>query len=1389
MRSGNFYPRQVNTKGNVKKGRLARAFFFMGLILLGMANTASAQGPTVSHFSQVVAQEFVTVCNNTTVDLANYLEVDGYAPLATQLSYSVSITPTNGGTLSSQYQLVNTTGSTTKPPVNQFLYTPNPSYSGEENFIFDVFDGTNTLKVYFSVTVHQVPSISIPSPNAAPVCAGTTSTTFSYSNPQGVGYTSVIYNYTGGVQTFTVSTGVNTVHVDVIGGGGGSDDHSNAANPGKGARVEGDITVTPGTVMNIRVGGKGQNGSILGAQGGYNGGGDAFYYFYGCGGAGGGASDIRIGGNALGDRIVVAGGGAGNGWDNSGALFGGDGGYPSGGNGSNNAVGNHADGGTQFIGGNGSIYGGWLPGQNGMAGDGGDGSTQGISGGGGGGFYGGGGGIWNGGAGGSSFAGIAATHTSGYNAGDGQVVLQYQVPGSRYTIDWDLAAENAGFRDTTVINFPASPIVAAIPANPPLSNFPVIYHGKLTVSNASCDGDPIDITITINPIPGILPTPNQVVCNNDTAADIVFNSGGVAATTFSWTNTNDNVGIPAAGTDAQIAGFPRTNFTDAPIQGVITVVPSANGCPGAASTFTVVVNPTPRLQSTTLPMPVCDNTPFTYVQNSPTAGGVTFAWSRALVTGIANAAAFGTGDISETLVNTTPNQVSVIYVDTIRANGCQSIVNINQRVDPTPVLSTILTPSPICDSTLFSYAPNSLTSPTVFAWGRELTAGIANPAATGTGDPMEWLDNNTNVPVGVVYTYTLTAANCMSIAQVVDTVYPSSNLTSGSVVGSGFVCDSELVSYNPTSNVAGATFTWTRDSVNGLQNAAATGTDNPNEYLVNTTAHAVVATYHYTIFANNCFKTKDVTVTVNPRPRLIGGLSQPAICDSTQFSYLPTSFTVGTVFGWHRDTVLGIANSPATGTGNPMEVLDNTTPDPVSVNYAYTLTANGCINTQTVNVVVNPKPTLTSPLNPSAICDSATFSYVPASATAGSAFKWYRAYVAGIYQVAATGTGNPSEELVNTTNVGVSTSYTYTITANGCSNTQKVTVLVNPTPKLTSTPTGSVCSGEHFSYVPASFTPGATYTWQRATVANIAPATASGTGNIEDSMVNSTLLPINVIYRYKLGVNGCVNNFTQNVTVTVKAKAPIPQIIIGPGNSVCSGAMYQNFGASSPVPVDYSWSVTGATLWATGNTGQYALVSFPDAGTAVIKLNSSLPEVGCITSNTYQVNVSQSVAGNPQVIYFDGQFICLETNVESYQWGYDNAATLDSVMFTGETNQNYTDHNPDFSGKKYWVMTKKGDCLQKTYYQVPTGVTDVNGIASLSVYPNPTSDVINVDINVKISGDLQVDVVNMLGQKVASAIAQNNKAKFSMANLPAGAYIVDCYHEGIKIGAVRFIKN
>ena len=125
-----------------------------------------------------------------------------------------------------------------------------------------------------------------------------TTTTYYVETFNNVPAGSQTFNFTGAAQTFTVPAGVTNVTINAFGaqgvGGGGFI-------PGNGGRAQGEMAVAPGQVLNVFVGGTNAfNGGGIG-QGGSN---------------GGGASDVRAGGIALADRVIVAGGGGGAGGDN-----------------------------------------------------------------------------------------------------------------------------------------------------------------------------------------------------------------------------------------------------------------------------------------------------------------------------------------------------------------------------------------------------------------------------------------------------------------------------------------------------------------------------------------------------------------------------------------------------------------------------------------------------------------------------------------------------------------------------------------------------------------------------------------------------------------------------------------------------------------------------------------------------------------------------------------------------------------------------------------------------------------------------------------------------------------------------------------------------------------
>jgi len=252
---------------------------------------------------------------------------------------------------------------------------------------------------------------------APPVASAPTTSTFDFTTNN------------NGVQTYTVDPGVCAVDVDVRGAQGGNGTSSSG---GLGGRAEFTaLPVTPGEVLEVRVGGQGGG---IGGSGGLNGGGNGSNGGTSSAAAGGGASDIRRAPYGIGDRLVIGGGGGGA--TNIPGINGGAGGGLSGANGDNTLGAGAGGGGADQVN-PGAAGVGDVTGQAGDAvtlGTGGNGASGAVfsGGGGGGGLHGGGGAsAWSGGqsggggggGGGSGFTPDATGLTAGFQTGDGQVLI------------------------------------------------------------------------------------------------------------------------------------------------------------------------------------------------------------------------------------------------------------------------------------------------------------------------------------------------------------------------------------------------------------------------------------------------------------------------------------------------------------------------------------------------------------------------------------------------------------------------------------------------------------------------------------------------------------------------------------------------------------------------------------------------------------------------------------------------------------------------------------------------------------------------------------------------------------------------------------------------------
>jgi hypothetical protein len=845
--------------------------------------------------------------------------------------------------------------------------------------------------------------------------------------------------------------------------------------------------------------------------------------------------------------------------------------------------------------------------------------------------------------------------------------------------------------------------------------------------------------------------------------------------------------------------LPSGTFTYSPAPGFSGadsfVIMVNDGMGGTAFTqINVTVNPTPFITST-LDTTICGDSILTYTPTFNTGPTTAYSWSRAVAVGISNPAKSGTSTIVDTLVNTDTQVRPAIYTFFLSAMGCtNNTQSLTDSVVPTRLLTSPLVIGAICSGVPFTYMATSGVPGVSYQWNSIPVSGVPNTGKTGSTNPLvDTLTNTTALPIVVTYNYSVTYANgmgaaCYSKYNVVDTVEPTPTLP-GPLTYT--VCDSTAFIKDTVSLTPGTTYSWSRATVPGISNPYSSGggaTDTLRDTLINTTSSPVAVVYTDTLTAHGCRNIEYVTVTVNPRAMLSpGSITPPAICNNDTFRYKPTFTTgPGTSFAWSRGTSFG--------KDSIKEQLQNTTATPIVVTYVDTLTIYGCINLENLSVTVNPTPRLNSSATPPAICSGDIFNYTPTSGTVGASYIWTRAYVLGIDFLAGSGIDNPNEQLINTTYVNVNVVYVYTVSANGCTHApDSVTVTVHPVPTLSSPLNVTICSGAPFSYIPESHTPSpqVTYTWTRAAVAGITPATGSGTTNINETLTDGTTTAKTVAYTYILKVDG-VCPHTQNVSLTVNPGITPPVISIKPSANLCSNTHYMNFGDTSApsAGTTYNWSAINGTVWATGANRQNSIISFNNPGQAWVVLTNSIGTTSCHSTDTFAVTVGTGVSDVPQVIRYNGQFMCLQNNVDTYQWGYDDATTLDSTLVQGEVNQVYFNANPDLIHNYYWVMTTKGSCLQKTYYNVPLGITNVNEIAgSVKVYPNPASNNINVEVNGAFGGNMEIVILNLLGQRVNSTPAIDNKATINVSNLPAGVYLVDCVRDGVKIATAKFIKN
>ncbi|HOY33057.1 MAG TPA: gliding motility-associated C-terminal domain-containing protein, partial [Bacteroidales bacterium] len=273
--------------------------------------------------------------------------------------------------------------------------------------------------------------------------------------------------------------------------------------------------------------------------------------------------------------------------------------------------------------------------------------------------------------------------------------------------------------------------------------------GTITVAPSlnNCPGINSTYTITVNPTPSVSVTADVSVCSGETVPATAFTSN-TPGCTFAWTNSNTAIGLYANGT-GNIAAFTATNTGTEPITATITVTPSANGCPGTASTYNITVNPIPSVASIAN-ITSCSGDTIPAITFTSLTTGTTFAWTNSnTAIGIASS---GTGDIPSFIVT---NAGTVAITSTISvlptANNCTGTPSaFTIIVNPLPVVTFGILPQLCVTSPLLNLSQASPSGGTYSGPG--VTGNTFDPAAAGIGTHT------------LTYEYTLPSTGCNNSA-------------------------------------------------------------------------------------------------------------------------------------------------------------------------------------------------------------------------------------------------------------------------------------------------------------------------------------------------------------------------------------------------------------------------------------------------------------------------------------------------------------------------------------------------------------------------------------------------------------------------------------------------
>lgn len=393
--------------------------------------------------------------------------------------------------------------------------------------------------------------------------------------------------------------------------------------------------------------------------------------------------------------------------------------------------------------------------------------------------------------------------------------------------------------------------------------------------------------------------------------------------------------------------------------------------------------------------------------------------------------------------------------------------------------------------------------------------------------------------------------------------------------------------------------------------------------------------------------------------------------------------------------------------------------------YSCTVTkSSGCTaTTNAITVVVNPLPAapVITANGPTTFCNGGN---VQLSSSYASGIMW---------------SNNATTQAIT---VNASGNYTVDYTDNnGCTSsaTQAVTVNPNPAaPTITANGSTSFCTGD-----------------------SVQLSSSAASGNVWSTTATTQSIYVSQSGSYTVtytDVNGC--SATSSATTVSVSSSPAPTVNITGATAICPGDV-----------TTLTASTSDSYLWSNGATTQSINVTTAGTYSVTVTNSNACNGVGTSSPVVITVNAAPTAAFNYSWNGTLVNFNNTSTGGTLYSWDFG-----DQNQSTGQNPSHLYGSNGTYTVTL--IVTNSSGCTDTTTSTVSffVGIADQQASNNVALFPNPTSGMTNINVNLADRSDVNIFVFDITGKKMLEQNMEMQSGKntfaFDATDFSNGIYFV-----------------